>query len=453
MMLVAAMVVSACFAGLAAHYWNQVFGPESSIESVPFGRWLGTGLIAPSLAWLLLNCGILPGLPPLLPDIAIARSAGRSWVPLIFRLTAPGLLVIATYWAAVSFARFTAAIAVHAESRREFALTAVVLTLLALPLVGVCAWGGGLAWAGVALLFWLVPVTHCTLYLACQPKPIPLYARAIARMKMGKYKEAEAEVIEQLEKREDDFEGWMMLAELYATQFGDLGEAERTMSWLCDQPTVTPLQISLAFHRLADWHLKLCDNPVAAKRALDEIGRRLPGTHWAKMACLRQQQLPASRAEWVEQKQPRKIALPALTGDIDDSAAAPAPKLPRNEALSLVNECVERLKRNPDDVPSREKLARLFAEELGKTDLGLDQLNLLLAMPDQPEQKQAEWLSLSAAWHFRYRHDRAVTRQILERLIRDWPQSPQAFSAQRWLSLLDMEDRLRAKGGGMKVEG
>jgi hypothetical protein len=250
-------------------------------------------------------------------------------------------------------------------------------------------------------------------------------------------------VIQQLEKREDDVEGWMMLAELYANQFGDLAEAERTIGWLCDQSSVTALQISMAYHRLADWQLKLCDNPAAAKRALEEISRRLPDTHLAKMARLRQQHLPASRQEWLEQKDPKKIALPALTGELEAPAPGPGTKLNRSDALSLANECVDRLKRNPNDVPAREKLARLFTEELDKADLGIEQLDLLLGMPGQPEQKQAEWLSLSAAWHFRYRHDRAVTRQILERLVHEWSQTPQAFAAQRWLNLLEMEDRMQ----------
>ena len=47
--------------------------------------------------------------------------------------------------------------------------------------------------------------------LHVKPTP-PMYARAIARMKFGKYSEAELEIIRELEKCEDDFEGWMMLA-------------------------------------------------------------------------------------------------------------------------------------------------------------------------------------------------------------------------------------------------
>jgi len=50
-------------------------------------------------------------------------------------------------------------------------------------------------------------------------------------------------------------------------------------------------------------------------------------------------------------------------------------------------------------LPPREKLARLLAERLNQADQGLEQLMLLLNMPDVPDAKRAEWLSLIANWH------------------------------------------------------
>src|SRR5205823_4090341 len=121
--------------------------------------------------------------------------------------------------------------------------------------------------------------------------------RAIAKMKFGKYTEAEWEIIRELEKSEDDFEGWMMMAELYANHFHDLAEAEQTILEICDQPRTTLPQLSIALHRLADWHLKLACDPDAARRALQMICDRARGTHLARMAQLRLQQLPATAEE------------------------------------------------------------------------------------------------------------------------------------------------------------
>src|SRR5205823_9910134 len=125
--------------------------------------------------------------------------------------------------------------------------------------------------AGFATVGWLLPIANSSLPLMAT-KPIgPMYSRAIAKMKMGKYDDAEWEVIQQLEICEDDFEGWLMLAELYANHFADLAGAERTIKDICSDPNVSPSQLSIALHRLADWHLKPGDDPVAARRALEEI--------------------------------------------------------------------------------------------------------------------------------------------------------------------------------------
>jgi hypothetical protein len=259
-------------------------------------------------------------------------------------------------------------------------------------------------------------------------------------MKLGKYEEAEREVIQQLEKCEEDFEGWMMLAEMYAKQFGDLLEAERTVRAVCDQPNVNAVQISLAFHRLADWQLSLGDNPTGAARALDELCYRLPGSHFAKMARLRKEQLPGSRQELIERRTPKKIHLPALTGNLDEPPDQ-GPALSRPDALALVQECVERLKKNPNEIAPRERLASLLAESVGKADLGIEQIQLLLDMPGQPAEKKAEWLSQKAAWHLRYRRDREAAKAVLTLLVTEYPQTAQAFAGQRWLNLLAMEER------------
>jgi len=65
----------------------------------------------------------------------------------------------------------------------------------------------------------------------------------------------------------------------------------------------------------------------------------------------------------------------------------------------MATACVERLKLDPNNVPAREKLARIFSERLNQPERGIEQITELLNMPDQPEPKRAEWLSLSAAWH------------------------------------------------------
>lgn len=440
MFLVSAILLLFCFALLVSHYWKQLFSVETQAGVVPFARWVGKGLVLPSLIWILLNCGLAASFPPLSPAIAHAKSAGGDWITVLSTELAPGLLAIGTFWAAISFAHLSTVIGIHADPRRDYALMAGTTSALSLPAAIVLWIAGGLPWLGTGLLLWLLPLTHLTLSFACRPKEQPLYSRAIAHMKFGKYQQAEKEVLTQLEKCETDFDGWLMLAELYATRFDDLPEAERTLQAVCTEPGVTSLQVSIAFHKLADWYLN-ADNPLGARRALEEIRRRLPGGHFARMAQLRSQQLPSTREEWIARKTPARIPLPALASDLEPSQEQQKPKLDRSEAARLARECVEQLQRNPNTVPPREKLALLFAEELGKLELGIEQLDLLLEMTGQPDEKKAAWLSQAAAWQWRYLRDGRGARVRLEQLIARYPESAQAFAAQRWLNLLEMEER------------
>jgi hypothetical protein len=104
---------------------------------------------------------------------------------------------------------------------------------------------------------------------------------------------------------------------------------------------------------------------------------------------------------------------------------------------------VERLKRDPNDAEAREQFATILAERLGEAELAIEQLDLLLAMPDQPVRKSAEWLARSAGWQLKCRHDPAAARVRLEQLVREFPQTPQAFAAQRRLKLMEVDERFR----------
>ena len=69
-------------------------------------------------------------------------------------------------------------------------------------------------------------------------------------------------------------------------------------------------------------------------------------------------------------------------------------------------------------------------------------------MPDQPNAKHAQWLSLKAAWLLRYLHDADAAKKVLGQLVHEFPATPQAFAAQRRLSLLEMDDRMQKVKAG-----
>jgi hypothetical protein len=403
--------------------------------------WAIKGLIVPFFIWMVFNSGLSPRFPPLMPRIDLTP-AGAARFHAFVDVAAMGLLIIGTFWAAISAGWLAAMLGKGVERRQEFNQIALSWSILLVPAgVLICIFGGwGLAGAAVAI--WLSPIVRAGFDLMSVSKK-PLYSRAIAKMHSDKYEEAETAVIEELEKCEEDFDGWMMLAELYANHFGDLEGAERLIRDSCDQPATTPSQVAVAFHRLADWHLKIASDPVAARRALEEVCRRYPNSHLERMALLRIDQLPSSREELLEQRETKPVPLPALSCALDYAAAADVPTSNRNQAAARANQCVAKLKQNPDNMSAREELARIFTEQLDKVDLGIEQLQLLLTIKEQPGANAAEWLALLGAWQIKYKHDFSAGRQTLEQLLCDYPRSPQAFAAQRRLNLMDVEMKLR----------
>jgi uncharacterized protein HemY len=137
----------------------------------------------------------------------------------------------------------------------------------------------------------VIPVLRDLLALG-QPRRLPpAYESALERLKQGEYSAAEMEIIRQLEKREDDFEGWMLLAGIYARHFGDLDEAERTVREVCGQPRITRKEYCAALMQLGEWQLQYRVDASAARRIWSEICERFPHTEYADVARRRINQM------------------------------------------------------------------------------------------------------------------------------------------------------------------
>jgi tetratricopeptide repeat protein len=441
------VVLGTCEAA-AFHYWHAFARTDEERQQVRHWliAWSIKGLAAPIVLWLAFNLGLAPGMRALLPPIAAARTVGGNWIVVLLQFTGSALCVISTCWLAFTFGELFAQLArkLCPEARPDWRGTIWLWSVLMTPVAAVILWSGGWLAIGFAVAVFLLPMVHHGIpLLEIRPRS-PTYARAIAKMKFGKFTEAEWEVIHELERREDDFNGWMLLAELYAKHFHDLSSAEQTIHDLCAQPATTPSQVSVALHQLGEWHLKLGDDPVGARRAFEEISRRFPDTHLDRMARLRLQQVPATREEWHRQQEGKPIRLPALGDDFDRPAPTLITPADKAAAAARARQCVNRLTQDPNDVPTREELACLLAERVGQVDDGIEQLELLLNMPDQAESKAAEWLALMASWQLKYRNDEPAARTLLQRIVREHPQTLHAFSAQRRLRLMEAEHQLRA---------
>ena len=431
-----------CLVALVAYYSGEFAERYEGYTRRWFFGWLTRGIGAPLFVWLMLNWGTMPFLPPLNPYIAQLRAKGFHAQALGIQILLAAIPIV-SYWAALSFGWFLTTLFKRAQHNEDVIIALLVASPLVLLVGWVFAYLTGWYGLGLAVVICAWPLTQYLLIATHFVKPPPSYSRALGKIKFGKYGEAELAIIGELEKSETDFDGWMMLAELYAQQYHDLPEAEKTIYEVCSEPATTPSQISLALQRLADWYLKLGGDPGAARRVLEDLCARVTGTHLALMARQRLNQIPASRAELDELQKPQTFAMPALNDSLDDPRESESTPISREAALVTVNQLVEKLNQDPNDIIAREKLARVFAGHLEKFALAIEQIELLLGMPEQPERKVAEWLALQATWHIKLHGEGEQAKRILERLIREFPQSAQAFAAQRRLSLMNMSVKMR----------
>ena len=439
------VIASSIGARVYAHtLMDKMEGYDSARAEQWYRHWLLVGLVTPLVVYLLCNVGHTPILPPLVGPIHRLADPTK-WLQLFFAVVGAGWFVITSYWLAFTGAWLMMEFWWQHEASRSSVIPWALLAVLLLPFAAVFIYTGGWAMAGFGTLLLLLPLGYHTFDTATTAAIVqkPSYTAAIAKMKFGKYAEAEQVVIGELERCENDFDGWMMLAELYAHHFGDFGEAERTIRQLVSQPETTASQISIALHRLADWQIKLRSDPLAARSSLEEIARRLPGTHLARMARLRAEQLPANAVELAAQRTVKKVHLPALNDDLDDPQIAEVTAEEKAAAVQQADLCVRRLQENPNLIAAREEFARLLAGPLNKIEPAIEQLRLLLDLPDQPAGSRAEWLALIAAWQLRAHPADETGAATLRQIIAEHPDSPQAFAAQRRLRVLEMQERIR----------
>jgi hypothetical protein len=419
-------------------HWSRL-GNDERVWNLLFWKWVAQGAAFPFLVWALINLGVSSRFPALDPDLAIAQAHHVVWWNLWIGACIRGAAFTILVWGAITYCWLMLIIARRAGQNREFratlAIVGIPMFLLALIIVNRSAW----MMLPIGLLTLLIPLVHCTLHQAVLPDPVPLYSRAIGQINFGKYQDAELEVINQLEKKENDFQGWMMLAELYATKYRRLDDAAQVVVDLCNDPSVQPVEISIACNKLADWQLELGTNPGAARAALDLLIQRAPGSHFARMAEVRLKQIPRSREDLLDQKQRRSIRLPSLREHFEEPATADQKTMSRKQATFEANRLTARLQDNPNDHDTRERLAVLLAESLGHVKLAIEQLRLIIKMPDNPPESRAKWLSHIANWERRINKNEAAFAAALNEIVRDFPKTSQAYSARRQLQLMENE--------------
>lgn len=278
----------------------------------------------------------------------------------------------------------------------------------------------------------------------------PLYSMAEARRKFGKYPEAIAEIRKQLARFPEDFQGWMLMAEIYGDDCKDLESARECVEEILAHDSHTPKNVSYALSRLGDWHLALAQNREEARAAFQEVINRYPDSEYAHKAEQRIAHM-ASDQMLANQLNRPIIAVPHQEGyaGLQEKAVdtRPAEETPGEAATRLVNH----LSHHPLDYEAREELARLYAHHYRRLDLAQDQLEQLIGSPNQSPKHVAHWLNMLADFHIQMNSDLAGATQALQRLIDLFPKSAVAANAETRLAYLGLELKKNEKSQVLKL--
>ena len=281
------------------------------------------------------------------------------------------------------------------------------------------------------------------------PAPEPFYSVAIGRRKQGKFKEAIYEIQQQLERFPTDVTGQMMLADIQADDLKDIPAAQLTIDRLCAQPGHSAPQIANAFNALADWHLKVQDVD-AARVALEQIAVCLPNTDQAQYAAQRISHL-ASKETLLAAYEHRPLELRAGIKDIGLLKDPMAVLRPVADLAEAAAQLVKHLEQHPADNEAREKLAVIYAEHYQRPDMALEQLEQLVAAPNQPGKEVARWLNVMADIQLRNGADYDTIRATLQRVIDLFPELAAAQMAQQRIELLRLELKGKEKSQVVKL--
>jgi tetratricopeptide (TPR) repeat protein len=281
-------------------------------------------------------------------------------------------------------------------------------------------------------------------------EPQPFYSIAEARRKQGRYQEAAEEVRKQLEQFPSDFQGWLLLAQIQAEDFKDLPAAETSIGRILNEAGQAPTNIAHALTRLADWQLKLGHGPEMARQSFERIIERFPETELARNAAQRIAHL-ANPDRPIEGDAPRTIHLVRQEENIglrDDFTDLKPPEADyADEAAQLIKQIGE----HPLDAEARERLAVIYAENYGRLDLAVDQLEQLLGQPQLPPKQTARWLNLMADFYLKHADNPLAARQSLERIIELHPKAAVAELAKQRISFLGLESKGQKKSQVLKL--
>lgn len=308
----------------------------------------------------------------------------------------------------------------------------------------------GILWAPHLGAVLAKPITSFYTGGDAEPELRPFYSIARAKQKRGQYEEAIAVIRAQLDRFPEDYEGWMLMAEIFGNDLKDNLGAQNCVEEILRHEGHAPRNIVFALNRSADWHLEHAADREAARAALEEIIRRFPGSEFAHTAAQRVAHLTTDQMLSDQRNRPtihltRRDEYIGLQGSVADPRPLPEDPAATAEAL------LAHLREFPNDVEAREKLATVYAEHYRRMDLATDQIEQLIVTAGVTPKDVARWLNMLVDLHLRIDQDRPAAEAALRRILQLFPGTAVAGLAESRLAHLDGEFRRNSKSQVLRL--
>lgn len=278
----------------------------------------------------------------------------------------------------------------------------------------------------------------------------PFYSIARAKQKQGRYPEAIAEVRKQLARFPEDYEGWMLLAEIHADNLKDNLSAQDCINEIVAHGHHAQKNVAFALNRSADWHLRLAADREEARASLQRIVDLFPGTDYANRASQRIAHLTSDKM-LAEQRERPRIALVHHEENIGLQGQVADPRPPEETPEAAAARLVAHLADYPLDADAREELAGIYAKHYQRIDLAADQFEELILSPGTSQKQIARWLNMLADWHILLRSERAAIVEVLHRIVELFPGTAVAANAKSRIAYLENELRKNKTSQAVKL--
>jgi tetratricopeptide (TPR) repeat protein len=265
------------------------------------------------------------------------------------------------------------------------------------------------------------------------PERRPLLSIAEGHRKRGEYQQAVVALKLQINEFPDDFETRMLLASVLIENLGDFESGRLHVARVVNNPAHPARLRSYALTQLADWELGRGQDPEAARQCFERIRELLPGTEFAMAAAQRLAHLPAAGANTPAGAAEAPARAPLQLHTPSSPAGAPA------AVVSELDQLTAQLAAHPLDAEARERLAMLYANELGEPELAVQELEILIGQSSRPPRMVARWLNLLADVQLHRAGNVDAARAALQRLMQRFPGSGLAESAEHRLDCLAVE--------------